>query len=138
MNEFSDENTQGFEDLESEEEDQTENDEGASEAGSGKFDPTPPIKLQQSIERLDALLLESVDDEKIRAGMGIRMALGMAQELKYGLPLGTETGELVQGWVLTYGQENVDAAVAIARQFLIKPGDMRKALGQRLGLGDET
>lgn len=103
-----------------------------------KFDPAPPINLQQSIERLDALLLESVDDEKIRAGMGIRMALGMAQELKYGLPLGTETGELVQGWVLTYGQENVDAAVAIARQFLIKPADMRKALGQRLGQGEEN
>lgn len=128
-----------FEQRDEDDDDENDDDEdNDDEQGLGKFDPTPPIKLQQSIERLDALLLESVDDEKIRAGMGIRIALGMAQELKYGLPLGTETGDLVQGWVLTYGQENVDAAVAIARQFLIKPGDMRKALGQRLGLGDET
>ncbi len=95
----------------------------------------PPINIKQSIERLDALLAATQDEEKIRAGMGIRLALGMAQELKLGQPLGSETGELAAAWLETYGKESVDAAVAIAREFLTKPEDMRKALGERLGLG---
>ncbi|GEM_PF-2295198 len=99
--------------------------------------PTPPTDIRESIERLDALLAATEDEDKIRAGMGIRLALGMAQELKHGQALGTETGDLVSGWLIKYGQGTVDAAVAIARQFLIKPEDMRKALGQRLGLGSQ-
>jgi hypothetical protein len=96
-----------------------------------------PQSIEESIERLDALLAETREEEKIRAGMGIRLALGMAQELKNGQPLGSETGDLVTEWLETYGQETVDAAVAIARQFLTKPEDMRKALGKRLGLEGE-
>jgi hypothetical protein len=99
--------------------------------------PTPPADIRQSIERLDDLLAATRDEDKIRAGMGIRLALGMAQELKSGLALGTDTGELVSRWLIKYGQETVDAAVVIARQFLTKPEDMRKALGQRLGLGNQ-
>jgi hypothetical protein len=99
---------------------------------------TPPLSLSQSIERLDTLLVNAADEEKARAAMGIRLALGMAQELKDGLPLGTETAGLVAGWVESHGQDSVDAAVAIAREFLTKPEEMRKVLGQRLGLGDQA
>lgn len=97
--------------------------------------PEHPLNLSRSIERLDSLLANAGDEEKIRAGMGIRLALGMAQELKDGLPLGTETAELVAGWVEGYGRDTVDAAVAIAREFLTKPEEMRKALGRNLGMG---
>lgn len=98
--------------------------------------PTSPPELSESIERLDALLAAADDEEKIKAGMGIRLALGMAQELKSGKPLGTETAALVAGWVKTYGQDVVETAVKVAREFLIKPEDMRKVLGQRLGVGE--
>ncbi len=100
------------------------------------IDPTPPENIPESLERLDALLAATQDEEKIRAGMGIRLALGMAMELKRGLPLGSDTADLVEGWLLTYGKDSVDAAVVIARQFLVKPEEMRKTLGRRLGLGD--
>ena len=98
--------------------------------------PTTPPALSESIERLDALLEAADEEEKIRAAMGIRLALGMAQELKAGKPLGSETTDLVAGWVKTYGQDVVETAVKVARQFLVKPEDMRKILGQRLGMGN--
>jgi hypothetical protein len=117
-------------------ENQDEDDLDGNEDQIQGVNATPVVNIKESIERLDALLAETVDENKLRAGIGIRLALGMAQELKSGLPLGTETGELVTAWLEVYGQETVDAGVAIARQFLIKPEDMRKALGQRLGMGD--
>ncbi len=93
-----------------------------------------PAELKESIERLDALLASETVEEKIRAGMGIRLALGMAQELKSGKPLGTETAELVSEWAAHFGQDSVDAAVRIAREFLVKPDSMRATLGRKLGL----
>lgn len=140
--------------LDADDEDQDDEDESEDDGGDGTRErdrgsddyngnrgeeafPTPPADIHESIERLDALLATTEDEDKIRAGMGIRLALGMAQELKKGQPLGSETADLVSDWLIKYGQENVDAAVAIARQFLIKPEDMRKALGLRLGLGNQ-
>ena len=86
------------------------------------------------MERLDALLEQTEDLEKLRAGMGIRLAVGLAHELGEGMPVGTETAPLVAAWTETHGQDTVDAAVAIAREFLTHPEELRKALGQRLGL----
>lgn len=105
-----------------------------SDSNAETATPRPPLSLSRSIERLDALLANAGDEEKIRAGMGIRLALGMAQELKDGLPLGTETADLVAGWMENYGRDTVDAAIAIAREFLTKPEEMRKALGRNLGM----
>ncbi|HKP96771.1 MAG TPA: hypothetical protein VJ385_13520 [Fibrobacteria bacterium] len=90
--------------------------------------------MKQSIERLDALLAAETSEEKIRAGMGVRLALGMAQELKAGKPLGSETAGLVADWAAHYGKDSVDAAVKIAREFLVKPDAMRTVLGRKLGL----
>ncbi|MEO7427436.1 MAG: hypothetical protein ABI036_19780 [Fibrobacteria bacterium] len=98
-----------------------------------------PAELKQSIERLDAMLAAETVEEKIRAGMGIRLALGMAHELKTGKPLGADTADLVAEWAAHFGQDSVDAAVRIAREFLIKPESMRATLGRKLGLekGDD-
>jgi hypothetical protein len=97
--------------------------------------PQPaPKDLRKSIERMDALLAEVENPAKHQAGLGIRLALGMAQELQRGKPLGAETGELVAAWMEAYGQETVDAAVGIAREFLLKPEDMKRALAQGLDL----
>lgn len=86
------------------------------------------------MERLDALLAAEKDEERIRAGLGMRLALGMAQELKQGKPFGTDTSALVAAWMHDYGQETVEAAVKVAREFLTKPEELRKSLGLRLGL----
>ncbi len=112
-------------------------DESDPDAGSPRRAiPTAPPALEESIASLDALLAEADEPEKIQAGMGIRLALGMAQELKAGKPLGTDTAELVAGWVHTYGEEVVETAVKVAREFLIKPDEMRKVLGERLEAGN--
>lgn len=125
-------------DREDQFEEELENDfEGdLNEEGNAAF-PNKPQSIEESIQRLDALIKTTQGEDKIRAGLGIRLALGMAQELKSGQELGNETAELVSTWVLQYGSETVNGAVEIARQFLTKPEDMRKALGERLGLEEE-
>lgn len=90
--------------------------------------------LDESIARLDALLAQTGDLERLRAGMGVRLALGFARELRQGKALGLETADLVAEWAEAHGQDAVDAAVTIAREFMTKPQELRKALGERLGL----
>jgi hypothetical protein len=109
--------------------------EPASGGKRGKMDPVDP-KVQMA--RLDALIAAETDEERLRAGLGIRLALGLAQEMREGKPIGSETTELVAGWMHDYGQDTVDAATRVAREFLIKPEELRKSLGQRLGLEGET
>lgn len=127
-------------DAEHEAEDGSEAD--RSEANRSESDretdkPGPLDPLAQ-MARLDALIAAETDESRIRAGMGIRLALGLAQEMKAGKPIGTETTALVVGWVEDYGQETVDAAVKVAREFLTKPEELRKTLGQRLGLDGQA
>lgn len=98
-----------------------------SRSGSGE-------DLAKTLERLDLLLQETKDPERLRMGMGIRLALGMAQELRQGAALGSQTGDMVAAWTDEHGREAVDRAVQIAREFLTKPDELRKAMGQRLGL----
>ncbi len=100
--------------------------------------PTGPEDPEKIIERLDALLAATQDLERLRMGMGIRLALGMAQELRMGVPLGTRTGDMVAAWTEEHGQDSVDMAVRIAREFLVKPEELRKALGKRLETEPET
>jgi hypothetical protein len=93
----------------------------------------PAEDLRKTMERLDDLLSRTGDPERLRMGMGIRLALGMAHELREGAPLGSQTSDLVAAWTEEHGQDAVDRAVQIAREFLLKPEELRKALGQRLG-----
>jgi hypothetical protein len=122
------------EDIEAMEEEEDGDGDG-EDASSRHAIPATPPGLKKSIESLDGLLAEADEEEKIKAAMGIRLALGMAQELKNGKPLGSETTDLVAEWVKVYGQDVVDTAVKVAREFLIKPDEMRRVLGQRLGMG---
>jgi hypothetical protein len=92
-----------------------------------------PLDPKSQMQRLDELIAAEQDETRIRAGLGMRLALGMAQELKEGKALGADTSALVAGWVEDYGQETVDAAVKVAREFLTKPEELRKSLGARLG-----
>jgi len=111
------------------------NDAGTGESVSGRKAGKPgPLDPKIQMERLDALIAAETDEERLRAGLGIRLALGLAQEMREGKPIGSETTELVAGWMHDYGQDTVDAATRVAREFLIKPEELRKSLGQRLGL----
>ena len=104
---------------------------------SGGNSGSPPDPKAQ-MERLDGLIAAEVDEQRIRVGLGMRLALGLARELKDGRPIGSDTTALVAGWVEEFGQETVDAAVKVAREFLTKPEELRKSLGQRLGLDGQA
>ncbi len=90
--------------------------------------------LDETLARLDGLIEEEQNVEKMRAGLGMRLALSMAQELQARRPLGSDTAVLVAEWSERYGQDTVDAAVGIARAFLTRPEDLIKDLSTRLGL----
>ena len=94
--------------------------------------------LDTAVTRIDALIERTEDMERLRVGLGIRLALGMAQELRDGKSLGSETGVLVAEWSKRYGQESVDLIVGIARGFLLKPQELRSAFAERLGLKPEV
>ena len=90
--------------------------------------------IEETLARLDGMIDEEDDIEKIRAGLGMRLALSMARELQSGKHLGTDTADLVAEWTERFGQDTVDAAVGISRSFLISPQDLVRDLGTRLGL----
>ena len=98
--------------------------------------PTPAFldadHLDETLKRLDELLARTESLERLRSGLGMRLALTMAKELRDGKPLGTETSGLVAGWVETHGQESVDIAVGIAREFLTRPDSLVKDFSSRL------
>jgi hypothetical protein len=92
-----------------------------------------PEDLENSIVRLDNMLDMNQDPAKIAPGLGIRLALGMARELAEKRDIGSETSELVSNWMKSYEKETVEAAIAIAREFLVNPSEMKKVLAERMG-----
>ena len=87
------------------------------------------LDQQERISRLDRLIQER--DDGIR-GLGIRLALGLALEVRKGEPLGTETAALVAGWTERFGAESVDDAVAQARVLLADPARMATEFQRRM------
>ena len=98
--------------------------------------PTPAIldadHLPETLKRLDDLISRTENIERLRSGLGMRLALSMAQDLREHKDLGEDTGPLVAEWVERFGQETVDAAIAIAREFLIRPDELAKEFAARL------
>lgn len=98
--------------------------------------PTPAFldadHLDETLTRLDELLARTENLERLRSGLGMRLALTMAKELRDGKPLGTETAALVAGWTERHGQESVEVAVGIAREFLTRPDSLVKDFSIRL------
>jgi hypothetical protein len=99
-------------------------------------EPTPAIldadHLPETLKRLDDLISRTENVERLRSGLGMRLALSMAQELREHKDLGEDTGPLVAGWVERFGQDSVDAAIAIAREFLLRPDQLAKEFAARL------
>lgn len=86
-------------------------------------------ELRERIARLDQLILERDDGNR---GLGLRLALGLALELRQGMAPGTETASLVAGWLESYGQDTVDDAVAQARALVKDPAGMARELSRRM------
>lgn len=89
----------------------------------------PNQELDARIARLDELIARRPDAER---GLGLRLALGLARELRDGLAPGTETSELVSAWVEHHGPGAVDEAVAQARALLKDPARLAAEIGRRL------
>ncbi len=85
--------------------------------------------LAERIRRLDILIAERADGHR---GLGLRLALGLAMELRRGLVPGSETAELVERWQATYPEEWVDEAIAFAAVLLRDPARMTQEIESRL------
>jgi len=85
--------------------------------------------LEARIERLDRLIESREDGMR---GLGVRLALGLAREIREGLAPGTTTADLVAGWVDRFGSEIVDEAVSQARVLLNDPSRMADEFRKRL------
>jgi hypothetical protein len=94
-------------------------------------------RLSETLRRLDALIEETGDPERMRSGLGMRLALSLALETREGKAPGSDTSALVAGWVERYGREAVDRAVSVARVFLTQPGELAEKLRKRLVPGGE-
>jgi hypothetical protein len=88
--------------------------------------------LPETLTRLDELIDRTENIERLRSGLGMRLALTMAHELREHRTLGKLSGDLVAGWVERFGQDTVDAAVAVARTFLLQPDRLAKEFAERL------
>lgn len=90
---------------------------------------TAALDLQDRIDRLDRLIARREDGTR---GLGIRLALGLALEVRNRQAPGTGTGDLVAGWVERFGVEVVDDAVQQARALLLDPSRMAVELQRRM------
>lgn len=104
-----------------------EGDGAASRVTDGRLDEA--VSIEDRIRRLDELIGSRPDGYK---GLGIRLALGMAQELREGVRVGSRTAELVSRWQEQYPEEWVEEAIAHARAFLTQPARLREEFSVRL------
>lgn len=100
--------------------------------GEGEGQKPLPLDLRALEGRLDLLLRHTQDPARLQAGMGIRLAVGMALEIQEKRDLGEKTGPLVAEWTSRFGSELVEPAIQIAREFLLQPQEMRKAVEAQL------
>jgi hypothetical protein len=88
--------------------------------------------LPETLARLDELIDRTENVERLRSGLGMRLALTMAHELREHRALGELSAGLVADWVERFGQDSVDVAVAVAREFLLRPESLAKEFAERL------
>ncbi len=88
--------------------------------------------LPETLKRLDELIDRTENIERLRSGLGMRLALTLAHEMREYRMVGKLSTELVAGWTERFGQDSVDAAVAVAREFLLRPDALTKEFAERL------
>ncbi len=92
------------------------------------------LNIDNSIQRIDSLLQSNPPDnlEKLGFALGVRLAFTMASEIKKGIPLGTDSGKVIAGWVQTHGEAPAELAVQTARDFLTRPQVLKAELEKLL------
>ncbi len=88
--------------------------------------------LPETLARLDELIDRTENVERLRSGLGMRLALTLAHEMREYRAVGKLSTDLVAGWTERFGQDSVDAAVAVAREFLLRPDALAKEFAERL------
>lgn len=89
----------------------------------------PLAELDGRIARLDALIAERPDPER---GLGLRLALGLARELRTGTALGSATSALLEDWKTRFDDDVLEEAIAQARVLLRDPARLATEIGKRL------
>ena len=91
--------------------------------------------LEEILERID-LLIE--DEKEIKPHMvGLKIALVIADELKNGKQLGSESGNVILKYKEFLTENELEEAIAYARQFITKPEDLSTKLAEKLFPGKE-
>lgn len=88
--------------------------------------------LPETLQRLDELIDRTENVERLRSGLGMRLALTLAHEMREYRMVGKLSTDLVAGWTERFGQDSVDAAVTVAREFLLRPDALTKEFAERL------
>lgn len=88
------------------------------------------ISLEDKIVRIEKLL---EGKEKPRAfELGLLLALKMAEEIREGKELGTDTSYIVVEWTKKYPNSIVEEAIANAKEFLTNPGKLAEKIKESL------
>ena len=95
-------------------------------------------ELRQSLEKGDLSeiekrieLLSAADEAPTALSLGVRLAVAMAAEMRDGVPVGSRSGAMVAQWSREWSQ-TADDAVAVARELLLNPKELKEKLGERL------
>lgn len=88
--------------------------------------------LPETLARLDELIDRTDNVERLRSGLGMRLALTLAHEMREYRIVGKLSTDLVAGWTERFGQDSVDVAVAVAREFLLHPDRLTREFAERL------
>ena len=77
------------------------------------------LGLEEKISRVNSLL-ENKENPKAFE-LALFVALKMAQEIKTGKELGSESGKIVAAWMQKYSAELVEETIPLAKQFFTNP-----------------
>ncbi len=88
------------------------------------------VNLEDNLKRVDFLLGNAKNVTS--HGMGIKLALLMAQEMREGEPLGTKSGPVIAEWSEIYSDAMVEQAVSGARAFLLNPETLVETIGSKI------
>lgn len=101
----------------------------------------PPEQLREIRSSLESNDLSKLEEQiswlveraevPTSLALGMRLAVAMAAELRDRAPLGSRSGKMVAEWAADY-PETTEEAIAVARQFLLRPEELTHELSHRL------
>ncbi len=86
--------------------------------------------LDEKISRIEKMLEGKESPRAFELGM--LLALKMAQEIREGKELGSESGQIVVEWTKKFPNSIVEEAIASAKEFLLNPGKLADKIKESL------